>query len=341
MTDFSTRAMLSVELDQRSVDDAKQTLEQELGSVRATVGQGSGAGAVPALTDGGDGVRGLLETQTEQLEEIREAVEDLRGGGRGGGGGVAAVGGGLASTAAMAGGIGLAGLGPIAALIGALSANAENGPRTDPGTPGVTQSSPSGRPDTGDTARDTGRMDSTPLIRPPDIPVPDWLSTLTNFTLSTPSWLPDLTSFAPSTPDWVRDLVGFDLETPGWVRDLTSVRFDEPGWLSRLTGFRLTAPSWLADLETLQLPTPQWVRDLQSIFATTSTTGGDNNDRPDSFPGSDQRLFNEATRRRDNGSGRTEVRNDITIEAVLNDLGGAQRIIEQAVEQKLRNEVLN
>jgi len=328
MTDFSTRSMLEVVVDDRSLSDARDEIESELGSVRATLDSGRGGagatGGVAALTDGGDGVRDLLETQTDHLEEIREAVEDMRGGG---GGGTLAAGTGAVGAVASKAALG-AGLGALleAGIIGGLLSTEGDGPSPPSDTPpGEVQLS--------------GVLRLTEALRDFASSPPSWLTDLPS--LPSPQWLSELTSFAPSTPDWVRDLVGFDLETPGWVRDLTSVRFDEPGWLSRLTSFTLTAPSWLADLETLQLPTPQWVQDLTSIFNTTSNTDGDNNDRPDSFPGSDQRLFNEATRRRENTGGRTEVRNDITIEAVLNDLGDAQRIIERAVEQQLRNEVLN
>jgi hypothetical protein len=314
MTEFSTRSMLEVVVDDRSLSDARDEIESELGSVRATVGQGSGAGAVPALTDGGDGVRDLLETQTEQLEEIREAVDDLRGGGRGGGGGVAAVGGGLASAAATAGGLGLAGLGPIAAFIGALSANAENGPRTDPGTPGVTQSSPSGRPDTGDTARDTGRMDSNPLIRPPDlsnlswpdIPIPDWLSTLTNVTLSTPSWLSELTSLSFSTPSWLSSLTNPSISQPTWLSSLTDPQIGPPPWLSELTNPTIQPPPWLSDLESL-----------------LGGGGGDN----------------AATGRRPDAPITVDAQLDAQLADARQFITGIERELEGIIEDVLRNEV--
>jgi len=38
---------------------------------------------------------------------------------------------------------------------------------------------------------------------------------------------------------------------------------------------------------------------------------------------------------------RTQVRNDITVEAIIDDLGNAQRIIEQSVTQRLRDEVID
>jgi hypothetical protein len=325
VSEFSVRSQLEVQVDSRSLSDARDTIEQELGSVRATVEPGRGGtsapGSVAALADGGSGVRDLLETQTEQLEEIREAVDDLRGGGSGGGGlagGATALGAGLASTAATTTAIGLAGLAPIASFIGAISANAENGPRTDPGAPAP-------RPDTGESARDTGRMDSRPLLRP-NIQAPDWLSRLTNASLSAPDWLSRLTSLS--------------FETPDWVGRLTSLSFDAPPWLSTLADPQIQAPSWLSTLADPQIQAPSWIRSLQRVLdgpdapATPSATNS-------GLAPSDQRLLNEATRRRREGGGRTQVNNDITIEAIIDDLGTAQRTIESAVDDALRNKVLD
>jgi hypothetical protein len=56
---------------------------------------------------------------------------------------------------------------------------------------------------------------------------------------------------------------------------------------------------------------------------------------------SDQGLVNASSRARERQSGRTQVRNDITVEAIIDDLGNAQRIIEQSVTQRLRDEVLD
>jgi hypothetical protein len=327
VSEFSVRSQLEVQVDSRSLSDARDTIESELGSVRATVEPGRGAGtsapdSVAALADGGSGVRDLLETQTEHLSEIQEAVEDIRNGGPGGSGiGGAAVGtglAGLASTATTATAIGLAGLAPIASFVGAISANAENGPRTDPGAPAP-------RPDTGESARDTGRMDSEPLFRP-NIQAPDWLSRLTNASLSAPDWLSRLTSLS--------------FETPEWVGRLTSLSFDAPPWIDSLTNPQIQAPSWLSTLVDPQITAPSWIRSLQRVLDGPDTSAAPTATDSGLAP-SDQGLVNAATRRRREGGGRTEVRNDITIEAIIDDLGSAQRIIEQAVDEQLRRQVLD
>jgi len=318
MTEFSTRSMLEVVVDDRSLSDARDTIESELGSVRATVTSdrsgGGAAGAAAALSDGGSGVRAVLETQTEHLGEIREALEDIRndgaaGGGGGGGGGLSVstgLLGALASPTALAAvGAGLLQGGLSVAVAEALGDGDGDAPA--PSTP-------------------PSEVQTTGVLRLIDA----------------------FREFAQSPPPWLSRLTSVSFDTPSWLSDLTTLSFDTPSWLPRLTGFTLDAPPWLADLRTLQLPTPQWVRELQSIVSGIGGGGGggggpsttaDNNGRPESSPGSDQRLFNEAARRRDQG--RTQVRNDITVEAVINDLGNAQRIIEQSVTQRLRDEVID
>jgi len=112
---------------------------------------------------------------------------------------------------------------------------------------------------TGDTARDTGRMDSSPVIQPPDlstlswpdIPVPDWLTTLTNITLSTPSWLSDLASLSFSAPSWLSSLTNPAISQPSWLSELTNPQIGPPPWLSELTNPTIRPPPWLSDLESL------------------------------------------------------------------------------------------
>ncbi|WP_251341982.1 hypothetical protein [Haloplanus halophilus] len=329
MTDFSTRTMLEVEVDSGSLNDARDTIESEFGSVRATIGSGTGASTtndVAPLSDGRGGVRDLLEQQTEHLEEIREAIEDgaLRGGGGGGGGGFAAATGGAASAAATATGIGLAGLAPIAAFIAAISANAERGPLTDPGAPPA-------RPDTGESARDTGEMDAEPLVRPPDLSNLSWPS------IPAPSWLSRLASLRFETPSWLSELTTLQFETPSWVTDLTTLRFDTPRWLSTLTNPRIQEPDWLSTLTNVRSETPSWIQDLQRLIA------GDRN-APPAAPAAtdrglappDQRLLNEATRARNRGQSRRPLTVDARVEATINGLSSMRRDFKRVAKDAAR-----
>jgi len=97
-TEFGVGATLAVEVDQRSLADAKQTIEDDIGDV--AVGVDGGAGG--ALTDGGmsgaaaiDDV-GMIEELGDQTDLLEDILDELDGGvGTGGGGG----GGGLVGTA--------------------------------------------------------------------------------------------------------------------------------------------------------------------------------------------------------------------------------------------------
>jgi hypothetical protein len=121
---------------------------------------------------------------------------------------------------------------------------------------------------------------------------------------------------------------------------LTSVRFETPSWLTNLTNPRIPEPRWLSTLSDPNITAPSWIRSLQRVLdapdapATPSAT--------DSGLGpSDQGLVNASSRARERQSERTQVNNAITIEAIIDDLGTAQRTIERAVDDALRNEVLD
>jgi len=336
VSEFSVRSQLEVQVDSRSLSDARDTIESELGSVRATVEPGRGAstsapGGVAALSDGGSGVRDLLEQQTEHLEEIREALEDIRNDGAGGSGGL-----GGGAGAAIGRTLGSVGMTTAALAAGGIGLGVATDQAAREQLPDGVRS----------TLQQSRNFRETPIGTQLVNPVEFAQTAGEVFVAEARS---RLATVSISEPDWIGRLTGLDLSAPEWLGRLTSVRFETPSWLSRLTGFTLDTPPWLADLRTLQLPTPQWVQELQSIVSGIGGGGGgggggpsttaDNNGRPESFPGSDQGLFNEAARRRDRG--RTQVNNDITVEAIINDLGNAQRIIEQSVTQRLRNEVID
>lgn len=108
MADFSTVAQLEVELDQRSVRQARRQLEKDVGGVGVR-------------TDGGAGGMAGLDEVNENLEDIKDLLE--RGvGGRGGGGGspVAAAlpGAGTAAAAGLALGGAVGTLGLMSLLFG-------------------------------------------------------------------------------------------------------------------------------------------------------------------------------------------------------------------------------
>jgi hypothetical protein len=171
-------------------------------------------------------------------------------------------------SVATAAGVGAAGLGPISAFIAAISSNAENGPQTDPGTPG----GPSGRPDTGESARDTGRMDGDPLVDIPnlsDLRLPEQIR---NF-----SW--------PSLPD-LPNLSGLSWPTLPDVPNLSQVTswpgFPDPPNLSQTV-------DWPAFPDE-----PPWLRDLTSLFDTQQRSRPSQGVGSGAPEGGDVSLLNQA-----------------------------------------------
>jgi hypothetical protein len=153
-----------------------------------------------------------------------------------------------------------------------------------------------------------------------------------------PSWLSRLTSLRFETPSWLSELTTLQFETPSWVADLTTLRFDTPRWLSTLTNPRIQEPAWLSTLTNVRFKTPSWIQDLQRLL------GGGRNAPPVTptatdrgLAPSDQGLVNAASRARDRQQGgRTEVTNDITIEAVIDDFSSMQRDLQRVAKDALR-----
>jgi len=89
MTQFSTSALLEVELDSGSVRDAKQELEEELGGIMAGVETGGAAtGATPdGGMVGGEQLGSLVEINQEKLSVQEDILDELETGCGGGGGG--------------------------------------------------------------------------------------------------------------------------------------------------------------------------------------------------------------------------------------------------------------
>jgi len=257
MTEFSTRSMLEVVVDDRSLSDARDTIESELGSVRATVTSdrsGRGAtGGTAALSDGGGGVRAVLETQTEHLDEIREALEDIRNDGAAGGGGGGS--GGLPVGAGALGALGSVGVAKAALAAGGIGLGAATDQTAREQLPDGIRS----------TLQQSQNFRETPIGTQLVNPVEFAQTAGEVFAAEVRS---RLAAISISQPDWIGRLTGLDLSAPEWLSRLTSVRFRR-----------------------------------------------------------DQR--------------RTQVRNDITVEAIIDDLGNAQRIIEQSVTQRLRDEVID
>ena len=91
MTEFSTKAMLEVQPDERSLRDARNTIENRVGSVRTQVAtdggrRQSGLGT-ERLSRENAMSRQLLTAQLERLDEIHNEIEKLASSGLGGGGG--------------------------------------------------------------------------------------------------------------------------------------------------------------------------------------------------------------------------------------------------------------
>lgn len=101
MVEFSAAATLEVELDQRSVQDVRKKLEDELDDVPISMRSGSTAGSRAGvgvdIAEATDALSGLAEERNEILEDILDELEERRGGGvdlksKGGGGGGSGVG---------------------------------------------------------------------------------------------------------------------------------------------------------------------------------------------------------------------------------------------------------
>lgn len=90
-TEFSTKSMLEVEVDQRSLREARETVQESVGSIRIQPqmarADGGVGGVSPRRDLGGDSsVDTLLSAQLETLQDIEEKIEKI-GATQGGGGG--------------------------------------------------------------------------------------------------------------------------------------------------------------------------------------------------------------------------------------------------------------
>lgn len=250
MTGFSTRASLEVTLDDRSVREAKNTLESELGgtSVRASLG-GSSRSTLSAVSDGGraagSSVRDLLETSNELLVSIRDTLEEgaFSNAGRGGGGGTTII-----------GGIGLGAAGTVAAG-GAASALLTRGSLNLAERLGLTSE---------DVARDRRQVDQGSFLDTFTDAASDTVLNLVDPAGIGQTIAQKLIDGAPEAADRVTsafDSAATDLtngvrstlesvqfETPSWVSTLLNTQLERPGWLTRLTNFRLREPEWLSTL---------------------------------------------------------------------------------------------
>lgn len=93
MTEFSTSAAVDIVVDDRSLRDARDTIEDGLGDLAVDVtGSTAPSAADRAVADGGVGATGAatLAIQREQNERLGEIVELLEDGGGGGEGGSSA-----------------------------------------------------------------------------------------------------------------------------------------------------------------------------------------------------------------------------------------------------------
>jgi hypothetical protein len=148
MTEFETEGVLSVVLDQSSLQSARDEVEQTIGSVAVDVQ------ASPARADGGvmgganvDAMLSLDEDRNDILEDILDELEQGGVGGGGGGGGVTSLipglggegdgggllGGLLGGSAGAAGGAGLLGALATGGLVAGGIAGATAGAGTLPG----------------------------------------------------------------------------------------------------------------------------------------------------------------------------------------------------------------
>lgn len=124
MADFSTSAELELEVSNRSLRDARSTVEQELGEIEVGVsasGDGRTRGQLAGILDANRQQYELAVKRNELLEEMQEDIE--AGGGGGGGGlfaGGAAIRGGMALGGLLSGTTALAGAGALS-LFGGMS----------------------------------------------------------------------------------------------------------------------------------------------------------------------------------------------------------------------------
>lgn len=90
MTEFSTSGSVRIEVDEGSLRQARNTVEQEIGSVRVDAAAATDGGTAGAMVDDAAMVDELSD-QSDLLEDILDEMEE--GGGLGGGGGGGASGG--------------------------------------------------------------------------------------------------------------------------------------------------------------------------------------------------------------------------------------------------------
>lgn len=233
MTEFGTEAAVDIVVNDRSLREARDEIEEGLGDITVGV-DGSGGAAGRAVSDGGvnasdAGSLAIQRDQNDRLEEIVELLEEgTGGGGRGGGGGTTILGGvggggaaataaGAAGTAATVGGIVAGGIG-LTALFADRMAELQQSPATDPieGTTGE------GAPAQAISDVLDGVVDGSGLgdfSETVDQILGDQMSN-DPVVGDAPSWIDEFTS-GPETPDWLRDFLGGP-DKPEWVDSVTT-----------------------------------------------------------------------------------------------------------------------
>lgn len=297
MTEFSTRAQLEVEVDKKSLRDARKTIEAGTPSVRARTSPGarSDGGKRRAthqekqLLKGQAMSRNIMTAQLDQLVEIKEVLEKQatsEGGGGGDGGGLPSI---VSGTGALIGGSALAlgagslggmearkkltgaGLGNIAELTKLLESK-PGGPGTLGGPTRIPSRSASMGAFFGVKASQElfGKEQTNQAVKQLDQAIGQ-LS-------EPPKWLPQLEAASIDQPPWLQDLQQPRIQAPSWLPDLQQPQISEPGWMGDLGSFEFQQPEWLQNPQ-IRFQAPSWVQDLLNLFGAGGGTGMGRGDR--------------------------------------------------------------
>lgn len=269
-TEFSTTAVLGIEVPDREVKAAREKIETGIGSVSATIENGTattpGASASSMLADGG-GFGTLVNLQEEQVdltEDLLDEVENMNGFGSGGfGGGGSGGGGGFDLLSFLAGrglggggGGGLGNIGLLGRLAGGLTTLGLAATKTEMAG-GTTETIPEDPQNPGpvnefiaDGVR--GGIEATSGVT----------NTATTAAEDARSGA-DVGGTGTAGATTTDSDVSIDQELLDAVTGKTTVTPAEPDWLSRLLG-----------IQNLSIPEPNWFGEFQQYLQDQGESEG-------------------------------------------------------------------
>jgi hypothetical protein len=318
--------MLDVAVSERSLSDARNKVEDEMGrSVRASVDPDV------AGRNGGTGrrsIRDIYETQTELLVQIRDAIEEGSFANSGGGGttilGGLGLGGAVGTAGAVGGAIGLGGL--IQNQFGEFSITELMEQQLSPEMSIANAFTGGGAgaamglgnillEQSGDIGEMLGLVDDAEAFEQSLIDGGMQLreTIIEGSRTGVAFWTEDVPQAIAERPEWVSSLLTFTFNRPQWLSSLLQHTLERPQWLTDLTGFRLTEPEWLSNLSNFRLSEPKWVSQLTSVL------GGAGNGRGSGPPQAGARIPG------------SEINANVSVDG-----SGLQRDFERALSRALR-----